>query len=554
MNNKIVKILLVGIIVTASALRLWELGSVPSSPDWDEVALAYDAHSIFLTGKDEFGEFLPPVFRSFDDYKPALYAYFSIPAVELFGMNTFAVRLPSAIFGILTVWLTYILVKELFRKEDLALLSAFLLAVSPWHIQFSRIAFETNIGLAFNVLIILFFIKGLKRPWLLLLSALFAGLNLSVYQSERVFTPLLVVSLVVIYWKELFKMPKKYLVGAVAVGILSILPFIAYILSHQQALVRVKATSIFSNQTQVLERIVPRLQDDKERKDYLGLILDNRRITYAYLIAESYLVHFDLNWLFVKGDINRHRAPGMGLLYFTTLPFLLYGVYKFIFKKMDKNSKYVIFSWFLIAPIPAAITFEVPHAVRTLNAVPVYQIFTAVGVLSAFKFVSSIKYQVLSIRISKLLIAGILSLAIFNFSYYLNQYFVQQNYFHAPDWQYGYDEAVTKVQEIKNDYKKIVVSDKQPMDKSYMFFLFYLNYPPAEYQKIGINSSGSFDATHHFDKYEFRPFAWDEEKKNRDNLFVGSPKDFPSGIKPRWTIYFPNGDPAILLVDPKNNI
>src|SRR3989338_6516297 len=179
--NKKVFILLILIIIVASALRLWQLGKVPSSPDWDEVALGYNAYSILQTGKDEYGKFLPIVLRSFDDYKPALYSYLTIPSILIFELNVFAVRLPSAIFGIISVVATYLLVKELFsmkssfeiqsskeiskekndwKLEILALLSAGLMAISPWHIQFSRVAFEANIGVALNVFGILFFLKA----------------------------------------------------------------------------------------------------------------------------------------------------------------------------------------------------------------------------------------------------------------------------------------------------------------------------------------------------------------------------------------------------------
>ena len=111
--NKRILILLAFIIIVASILRLWQLGKVPSSPDWDEVALGYNSYSIMQTGRDEYGKFLPIILRSFDDYKPALYSYLTIPSILIFGLNVFAVRLPSAIFGILAVIATYFLVKEL---------------------------------------------------------------------------------------------------------------------------------------------------------------------------------------------------------------------------------------------------------------------------------------------------------------------------------------------------------------------------------------------------------------------------------------------------------
>ena len=139
---KVPKLIFLAIVILAGALRFWQLGRVPISPDWDEAALGYNAYSILKTGRDEYGTKFPLVLRSFDDYKPPLYAYLAIPSVAVLGLNSWSVRLPSAIFGVLAVIGTYFLVKELFPKtKPLPLLSAALLAISPWHLQFSRIAF-----------------------------------------------------------------------------------------------------------------------------------------------------------------------------------------------------------------------------------------------------------------------------------------------------------------------------------------------------------------------------------------------------------------------------
>src|SRR3990167_6856775 len=114
MNLKTATLLL--IVLLAVFLRFWQLGSVPPSPDWDEAALGYNAYSIMQTGKDEYGKFLPVILRSFDDYKPALYAYLIIPFIKIFDLNILAVRFPSALFGVIGVIFTYLLVKELFSK------------------------------------------------------------------------------------------------------------------------------------------------------------------------------------------------------------------------------------------------------------------------------------------------------------------------------------------------------------------------------------------------------------------------------------------------------
>src|SRR5258706_3112136 len=124
-SSKIVILFL--ILIVAAVLRFYQLGVVPASPDWDEAALGYNAYSILHTGRDEYGKFLPVILRSFDDYKPALYTYFVIPVIFFTNLSLWATRFPSAFLGVLTVFGTYLLVRELFKEDRVALLSAFLL-------------------------------------------------------------------------------------------------------------------------------------------------------------------------------------------------------------------------------------------------------------------------------------------------------------------------------------------------------------------------------------------------------------------------------------------
>ena len=285
MNKKIV--VLLGIILfIAAILRLWDLGNVPISPDWDEAALGYNAYSILHTGRDEYSKFLPIILRSFDDYKPALYAYFAIPPIALFGLNTFAVRFPSAVFGILAVIGTFFLVKELFPKAkqfsifnfqfSIAEIVAFLLAISPWHIQFSRIAFESNVGLTFNIFSAVFFLKGLKKPWFLLLSSFLMAINIYIYQSEKVFSPILLLLLIVIFRKEFFAISKKYTIVFVLIGILVCLPMLVITVSDKNALGRAKGVSIFSESTKLLEENSRKLLED------VGLFDDDAGFEVAF--------------------------------------------------------------------------------------------------------------------------------------------------------------------------------------------------------------------------------------------------------------------------------
>lgn len=542
--KKRILLLFLSIFIIGSILRLWQLGATPLSLTWDEVALGYNAYSIFETGKDEFGKPFPVVMRSFDDYKPAFYTYLIIPTYKIFGLNEFSVRFPSAVIGILTLVSVYYLIKKLFKREDIALLTMFLMAISPWHIQFSRVGFESNVGLGLNIFAATFFLYGLRRYWMIILAALFAGLSVHTYQSDRVFTPLFVLGMAIIFLKPLLQVPKKYIITAVLVGLIVVAPLVIYILSDSNALLRAKGTSVFSDNTVLLKDNAKRNEFNIEIGNELGKVLDNRRVVYFKSVVEGYLSHFSPNWL-LRGDLARHHAPEMGLIYIWEFPFILIGIYILLFSKFDIRTKYFIFFWFLLAPLPASITTGVPHAVRTLNFLPTWQVFTVLGLISAYGAVSSIRYSVFSIKLKHLIFMFSILFFVFNFLYYLNQYFVQQNYFHARDWLYGHKEVIQEVLKREQNFQKVVFTNKEPFDRSNMYFLFYSMYSPAKYQATN-PSSGGFAVFPEFDKYSFRPINWMEDENQRETLFVGLPSEIPPKAV-TLTIYYPDGTAAVVI-------
>lgn len=546
---------LVLIIFLAALLRFYQLGNVPPSPDWDEASLGYNAYSILTTGKDEYGQSFPLVLRSFDDYKPALYSYFIIPFIPIFDLSVFTVRLPSALFGVLAVLGVYLLAKELFStlsfgKKNivipLALTSALMLAISPWDLQFSRIAFESQVGMAINILVFFFFLKGIKKPKYFIFSFILAALNIHIYQSNRVFSPLLVIVLSAIYFKDVLRYKKWFIIGVFAAFLVA-LPFVYYSLTNSNALLRAKGVSIFSDQS-AIEGSVWKLSFDNASGNTLGMILNNRRIEFAKLVASGYISHFNFSWLFISGDIARHHAPFMGLLYIFEIPTILVGLYILLFSAYDKKKKIAFFAYLLLVPIPASITSGVPHAVRTLNFVPIFSILSAVGIVWICLTVNNFKFTVLNFKIKYLVYLLFLCIFFLNFFYFLNQYFVQQNYYTSKDWQYGYMETVEEVKKIEKNYSKIVVSNRPHLDQSYIFFLFYLPYEPSTYHKEAKYASGGFRENHTFGKYEFRPIDWMKEEKSDDILYVGRPEDFLDA-KAIKTIYFLDGTEAIKLVE-----
>lgn len=536
----------------AAALRLYQIGTVPASPDWDEVALGYNAYSIMQTGKDEYGKFLPVVLESFDDYKPALYAYLIIPFISVFDLTVLAVRLPGVIFGILAVLGVFLLSKSLFQngitygkyKLDvniLSLLITFLFAISPWHIQFSRVAFEAQVGLSINIYAILFFVKALRNKIFLPFSFSFAAISIYVYQSEKVYIPLLFLLLFAVFHKQFIRISKKWIIFSFVLAVFIILPMLFYILTNPNSLNRAKGVSVFSDTTKLLAQNTEKINRDRDSGNYIGLLIDNRRIEYGKAFISGYVSHFEPNWLFYRGDSLRHQPPYMGLLYIFDLPFILIGIYVLIFSGIQKRIKIFLIGYILISPIPASITIDVPHAVRTINMLPAPQILSAIGILY-------VSYCLLRLKpIFKYPIYSILLAAFsLNVLYYLNQYFIQMNYYYSKAWQYGWSEAVEYTLAHESEFEKIVITNVSPLDQSYMFYLFYMKYDPKKYLESGGTKSGGFADSHTaFEKFEFRPIHWDQDKNLKNTLFVGRSEDLPDNRG--MVINYLNGEPAIVF-------
>ena len=93
------------------------------------------------------------------DNNPPLYYAFLRVWVLLFGDSEFAVRLPSAIFGSFSILLIYIVGALLFNRKA-ALLSALILAVSVFHIQFSQEGRAYSLAALLTLLSYYFFLKS----------------------------------------------------------------------------------------------------------------------------------------------------------------------------------------------------------------------------------------------------------------------------------------------------------------------------------------------------------------------------------------------------------
>lgn len=536
------------IFVIASILRFYQLGTNPPSLDWDEASLGYNAYSILKTGADEYGNKFPISIRSFDDYKPAAYVYLDVPFVAIFGLNEFAVRLPAAIIGILAVIVTYFLVKEILtkwdirQKEIIALCSSFFLAISPWHLQFSRAGFEGNVGLFFFITGVLFFLKALKNNKFLILSAIFLAVSLYSYHSFRLVTPLFVISGLLLFWKDLIT-KKISLFIFIAILFILALPVYKSLISSNGTGARLSMVTIFNDSKDTLGSSIKEIEYDNLRNDKLGTLFHNRRFIYGIAAFKGYFDHFNLDFLFLHGDGGRqHHGVNMGMLYLWDLPFILIGIYVLL-NKRDKRIL-LLFAMFLIAPFPSAISTGTPHPVRAISMIPAFQIFSAVGLFivfqSLFKNRRSIKTNIIMI--------GIFSALILNVVYYFHQYYVHTPIEYGDFWQYGNKQVFHEASIIENKYSKIIMTYKY--DQPYIYYLFYNKIDPKWYQKNwDYNGNGKVDRMRRIiGKYEFRNIDWSKDKNLKNTLFIAAPDEIPVEQNLINEIKFLDGSTAYKIV------
>lgn len=528
MKKTKVFIILLFILLIATFWRFYQLNQVPPSPSLDEVSIGWNAYSILETGRDEYGNQLPILLRAYDDWRPALYVYLVIPLVKFLGLTAVAVRLPSVLLSLLAVLTTYFLTQELLRNSRWAihysLLAAFFLAISPWHIYISRLGHEVNAGLTFSLLAVFFFLKAIDRKKLIFLfsSAIFFGLSFYTYQSQKIFGPLMVLALAIIFRKQLGKF-KKEIVLAGLIGLFLIVPIMMISLSPE-AMIRFQGTSAFTNQPEVLQRASVRTARDYQQNDILGLLFDNRRVAMGLTVLRAYFSHFDPNWFFFNDGAEKHKVPGLGLFYLWELPLLLIGGYQLISGKFSREIKLLLLSWLLIAPLPASITTEAPHAMRAFSLLPIPQILSALGTMVVFSKIKSIKKRYLSLLVIGLSIV----LLLLSLGYLYHNYFVNFPREQSASFQYPLGQAITYVLKNEDRYQKVVFSNQDHCYQSYMFFLFFSRYNPSTYLNQGGTVSGGFAESHAFGKYESRPIDWEKEERG-SILYVGNSDDFPEG-------------------------
>jgi len=531
-----------GIIILAVFFRFYALSRVPPAPSLDEVSIGYNAYSIVETGKDEYGTPYPMLLRAYDDYRPALYVYLTIPFVKVFGLTAVSVRLPSVLLSVLTVYLVYgigsMIGKKYCSYERLGDIAGVLLAISPWHIYISRLGHEANLGLTLFVLGIYLFLQavllGKKSAWIW--SAVAFAVSLHGYQTDKMISPLILISGTALFRKEIWSARRYVLISGV-LGILIALPAVLAAISPE-GLLRFRGTSAFSSDSPDMVRSTKAYVAARERGDMAGKLLYGRTGTYIGVFTKNYVSHFSPLWVFTGADREAHKVPGMGLLYLWEAPFLLLGIWALIKSKLPVGLKWFLVSWILISPVPASITTQSPHAMRAYALVPIVLLIEALGFWWMIKRFSARQMQVMAAVVGIVVAQGI--------TVFWRGYFVRFPVEQSDSFQYALKSAVLYAGKQAGSYDAVQFSNQGSLYQSYMFFLYYTKYDPAQYHGLGGTVSGGYEESHHIGKYAFGILPQHPAEFAPKTLYFYDANHMPSGLRTLETFYFLDGSPAVI--------
>jgi len=523
MNKKLLLIFLV-IFFIAVFLRLFNITNIPPGANRDEASIGYTAYSLLKTGNDEYGRHLPISFQSFGDWKLPLYIYMVVPMVKLFGLSELAVRLPSALFGIFSVVLTFILAKKLFKNNLLALIAMFLTAISPWHLHLSRVESEANVAVFLILFSTILLLESFKeKRWFIIPSLAGFALTYYTYAGNYIFTTLLLPGIFLLYKNKLLS-NKFFKIGIIVFFIL--LFFISYQTLFSANRTKLSGISIFSDPS-ILNTQIETPRTDHGNEIIAGSFLHNRYILGIERFSENFLKSYSPDFLFIKGGENKaHNISNFGNMYLIEAPFLILGIIMlFIYRK--KTESRLMLLWFLIAPIAASITKDAPHTNRMFSIFPALPIVVSLGLFEALRYFNNLG------RLRKFFLFVIFVVYMVNITIYLDRYYVHFPKNEAQNWGLSYKILLNKINEGKYKNRRVVIAE--PETSPYIFLLFYSSYDPQRYQSSVVRYPPTNDKFIHvkkYDRFEFRDIAWSEDIKSvRKSILIDFSRDIPPFVK-----------------------
>ena len=346
------QVVLLGIMLVGAFFRFYKIDTIPLEMGCD---LPHIYNNIRLVLRKEFLVFFPSY-----PGREGLFFYLAAPFCRLFGLNHTTIKMSSALIGVSTIPVVYLLGKELYDRQ-VGLYAAFFMSVSHWHVILTRVGFRACTVPLMVSLVWYFVVRGLKtqRTWFFALSGFFLGAGLYSYNSFMI-VPLMVVlilltSFLVGRGRVLLKNWSNVLI-LVLVAVYVFIPLGRYAFEDPKTYFYRAATRITG-----LEVALP--------QDILMTLLTNVR---KALLMFNY-----------RGDsVFIANVPDLRELGFFSSALFVLGLAYVVWRwRRGHNASVIVSLLVMLLPTIFALAFpnEVPNAIRAIGALPAAVILPAVA-------------------------------------------------------------------------------------------------------------------------------------------------------------------------------
>lgn len=340
------------ILLFALSLRLWQVNDFPVSFANDDFDYVINAKSLYYTGQFiplHAAGLLSLGVTNVDKVIGELPSIFMAPIVGPLPISQFAGRLPFVILSLFTILFIYLVVKKLTDNQNLALLTAAVMAFNPWSFHFARISYDHSFSTFFYLVGIYVILKSEK--WRVLLSLPFFIAGFFSYHGAKIsFFPII---LFLSSWKYfIHKENKKYVLVLIGIALICLVGYgIAF---------KYQATSNRSNEVLFLSpELANKVNADRQASipSPIAPVFLNK-VTYSVTyIMDIYLKVFSIDYLFSNGEIlGSYSFKIHGMFYRIDLLFMVIGILT-LYRKYKKALLFTA-GILLIAPIASAVSLS----------------------------------------------------------------------------------------------------------------------------------------------------------------------------------------------------
>ncbi|MDO8677370.1 MAG: glycosyltransferase family 39 protein [Acidobacteriota bacterium] len=342
------------VVAATAAVYATRLSFAPIYLVHDEIKFSLQAISVAHDGRDLNGRFLPVYFSepAFTAGRDPMMIYATALALLVLPLSEAAVRLPTALVGVLNVLLMLVLARTLFKSDAVALAAAGMLALSPGHFIFSRMALSVLYPLPFVMLWLISLQRFQERADGRVLMAGTAALGLGIYGylAGLVMMPVYLL-LTGLYLAE--RRSPRWFGWAVAGFAVTLIPLLLWQVAHPERYAElIRAYRVGS--------------DGADQAPGLSTLFS---LAGVKLRLAEWWYYFNPEFLFLSGDTsmtNSTRRAGLFPIVFAVL--LPIGIYRL---SRTGGFERIVLIGFATAPLAAVLTGTMDlNRYRALFALP----------------------------------------------------------------------------------------------------------------------------------------------------------------------------------------